>query len=87
MKREFFRDDLLARINIWDFKLPGLKDRHADIEPNIDHELHKFAEDSGNLMRFTQEARKHYINFATSEEALWKGNFRTSMPRFIAWQP
>lgn len=71
-----FREDLLARINIWNFQLPGLKDRQSDIEPNIDHELQKFAEDSGTLMRFTKEARKNYLDFATSADAEWKGNFR-----------
>jgi transcriptional regulatory protein RtcR len=34
-----FREDLLARINIWTFALPGLKDRPEDIEPNLDYEL------------------------------------------------
>lgn len=71
-----FREDLLARINIWDFELPGLKNRTADIAPNIDHELQKFAESSGKLMRFTKEARKSYLDFATSAEATWKSNFR-----------
>jgi len=28
-----FRDDLLARINLWTFSLPALKDRREDIEP------------------------------------------------------
>src|SRR4029079_9293184 len=30
-----FRDDLLARINLWTFRLPGLRERLEDIEPNI----------------------------------------------------
>ncbi len=34
-----FREDLLARINIWTFVLPGLANRREDIEPNIDFEL------------------------------------------------
>ena len=66
----------MARINIWDFELPGLKDRSSDIEPNIDHELKKFAGVSGNLLRFTVESKKHYLRFSTSGEALWRGNFR-----------
>jgi transcriptional regulatory protein RtcR len=39
-----FREDLLARINLWTFSLPGLKDRAQDIEPNLDFELDRFAE-------------------------------------------
>ncbi|MCH2204496.1 MAG: RNA repair transcriptional activator RtcR [Lentisphaerales bacterium] len=76
VRNKTFRDDLLARINIWDFELPGLKDRAADIAPNIDHELQKFAALSGNLLRFTVESKKEYLNFATSAEAVWAGNFR-----------
>ena len=34
-----FREDLLARINLWTFRLPGLADRPEDVEPNLDYEL------------------------------------------------
>ncbi|MCB1034111.1 MAG: sigma 54-interacting transcriptional regulator, partial [Acidobacteria bacterium] len=34
-----FREDLLARIHLWTFHLPGLADRTEDIEPNLDYEL------------------------------------------------
>ena len=34
-----FRDDLLARIHLWAFRLPGLRERLEDIEPNVDYEL------------------------------------------------
>ena len=33
-----FRDDLLARINLWTFSLPGLTDRREDIAPNLDYD-------------------------------------------------
>src|SRR6202522_3987557 len=33
-----FREDLLARINLWTFSLPGLRARPEDIEPNLDFE-------------------------------------------------
>jgi transcriptional regulatory protein RtcR len=71
-----FRDDLLARINLWTFVLPGLKDRTEDIEPNLDFELEQFARKSGANVRFNREARDRFLNFATSHEALWLGNFR-----------
>ncbi len=29
-----FREDLYARINLWTFTLPGLRQRQEDIEPN-----------------------------------------------------
>src|SRR2546422_7740186 len=34
-----FREDLLARINLWTFYMPGLRDRLEDIEPNLKYEL------------------------------------------------
>jgi transcriptional regulatory protein RtcR len=71
-----FRDDLLARINLWTFVLPGLRDRAEDLEPNLDFELEQFAQKSGATVRFNREARQRFLQFATSGEALWTGNFR-----------
>jgi transcriptional regulatory protein RtcR len=34
-----FREDLLTRIHLWTFKLPGLAERKEDIEPNLEYEL------------------------------------------------
>ncbi|MFD1093544.1 RNA repair transcriptional activator RtcR [Providencia vermicola] len=71
-----FREDLFARINMWTFALPSLRDRREDIEPNIDYELVKFSQDAQNQIRFDSEARSVYVKFACSEQALWRGNFR-----------
>ncbi|WP_434611284.1 RNA repair transcriptional activator RtcR [Pseudomonas sp. R1-7] len=71
-----FREDLLARINIWTFVLPGLANRSEDIEPNIDFELQRYARDNGHMVRFNAEARRRYLSFATSRDANWSGNFR-----------
>ena len=71
-----FRDDLLARINLWTFVLPGLKERPEDVEPNLDFELQQFAQRNGPSVRFNREARERFLRFATSPEALWNGNFR-----------
>jgi transcriptional regulatory protein RtcR len=71
-----FREDLLARINIWTFKLPGLRDRSEDIEPNIEYELERYARVNSTTVRFNAEARSRYLRFATSAEAQWRGNFR-----------
>lgn len=71
-----FREDLYARINLWTFDLPGLATRPEDIEPNLDFELERYAREQGRLVRFNVEARRRYLNFATSPEACWKGNFR-----------
>jgi transcriptional regulatory protein RtcR len=71
-----FREDLLARINLWTFSLPGLHNRSEDIEPNLDFELDRFAEKAGRRVTFSREARARFLGFALSPAALWAGNFR-----------
>ena len=71
-----FRDDLLARINHWTFRLPALRDRPEDIEPNVDYELERHTQVSSTTVRFNAEARRAYLKFATAPEAQWRGNFR-----------
>jgi len=71
-----FRDDLFARLNMWTFYLPGLKERAEDIEPNLDFELERYARINGERVSFNREARVQFLGFATSAQALWPGNFR-----------
>lgn len=71
-----FRSDLLARINLWTFELPGLKDRREDIAPNINYELDRFANENGRTVRFNKESLHKYQKFAGSHNAPWSGNFR-----------
>jgi transcriptional regulatory protein RtcR len=71
-----FRDDLLARINLWTFTMPGLNSRPEDIEPNLRFELDQFAEVTGRRVTFSKEARERFLAFATSSSATWSGNFR-----------
>jgi transcriptional regulatory protein RtcR len=71
-----FREDLLARINLWTFHLPGLAQRREDIRPNLDYELAQLAEATGRRVTFNKEARQKFLRFATSSEAKWLGNFR-----------
>lgn len=71
-----FRDDLLARINMWTFKLPGLRERPEDIEPNLAYELEQCSSAMNVHLTFSREARERFLSFATSSEALWLGNFR-----------
>lgn len=71
-----FREDLLARINLWTFELPGLKDRREDLEPNLDYELERFAEKEGEAVSFNKEARERFLKFAEDPATEWRGNFR-----------
>jgi len=71
-----FREDLLARINLWVFRLPGLAERREDVEPNLDYELDRWAAAHGRRVTFSREAREAFLAFAVSPAARWPGNFR-----------
>jgi len=76
VKNGTFRADLLARINLWSFKLPSLRDRKEDIEPNIQFEIAKQNKELGHKLRFNTEAKEAYVAFSKSKRATWLGNFR-----------
>ena len=71
-----FREDLLCRINLWTFALPGLRQRPEDIEPNLQFELDQHARKTGQRVTFSKEARQEFLKFALSPSAMWSGNFR-----------
>lgn len=71
-----FREDLLARINLWSFTLPGLRERPEDIPPNLDFELERYAARHGTRVTFNKEARQRFLDFAMSNDARWTSNFR-----------
>lgn len=69
-----FREDLLARVNLWTFELPGLAERVQDIGPNVDFELAEWMTKTGTRVTFNAEARAAFEQFAAT--APWPGNFR-----------
>ncbi len=71
-----FREDLYARLNLWTFQLPALKDRREDIEPNLEFELKRWSEGEGQNVTFNREARERYLAFALSPTSDWRANFR-----------
>ncbi|MGR8940075.1 MAG: RNA repair transcriptional activator RtcR [Gammaproteobacteria bacterium] len=71
-----FREDLLARINLWTYELPPLRQRIEDFEPNLEHELQQFTAKAGYKVSFNKAARENYLAFAYAPEALWRANFR-----------
>jgi transcriptional regulatory protein RtcR len=90
VRQHRFREDLLARINLWTFRLPPLRDRREDIEPNLDYELRNFETRTNRVVRFNKEARDAYLAFAMSGAATWPGNFRdlsASVTRMATMSP
>lgn len=71
-----FREDLLARINLWTFTLPSLAERREDISANLDFELERFVKTHRRQVRFNKESREAFLKFARSPEARWSANFR-----------
>jgi len=71
-----FREDLLARINLWTFELPGLAARREDLEPNLDYELQKITDETGHRVSMSREARSAFLKWAQSPDAKWTANFR-----------
>ena len=76
VREGLFRDDLLARLNLWTFRLPGLRERPEDIEPNLDYELERYAQRQGVRVTLSREVRQKFLAFAHSVEAHWRANFR-----------
>ena len=71
-----FRRDLLARIDLWSFQMPGLADRREDIEPNLDYELQRYSQRTHKHVSFSKEARTRFLKFALAPSTPWHGNFR-----------
>ncbi|MGB0902810.1 RNA repair transcriptional activator RtcR [Halocynthiibacter sp.] len=71
-----FRADLFARLNLWTFALPALRDRPEDIAPNIAYEMARAEKTLGARVTFNADALAIYQKFATDPGTKWSGNFR-----------
>ena len=71
-----FREDLLARIDLWAFTLPALRERPEDIEPNLAFELERVTRLEKRRVSFNKEARSRFLTFAAGPRGLWRANFR-----------
>lgn len=70
-----FRDDLLARLSLWTFTLPPLRDRREDLAPNLDYELERVSAQLGHRASMSKPARDAFLRFALGD-ATWNANFR-----------
>lgn len=71
-----FREDLLARIDLWSFELPALRQRLEDIEPNLDYELSRLSRELGRSFSLNKESRERFLKFASATGTSWNANFR-----------
>ena len=69
-----FREDLLARIHLWTFRLPSLAERLEDLAPNLDFELARIARATSVNVTMSREARERFLRFGQGWS--WPGNFR-----------
>jgi len=69
-----FREDLLARLALWTFRIPALRERPEDVVPNLDFELERLSAELGIRVSFAKPARDAFVRFA--ETAPWPANFR-----------
>ena len=76
VRKGTFREDLLARIDLWTFEMPGLAERREDLEPNLEYELDQASRRLGTKITLNKEARQRFLGFSISGEATWRGNFR-----------
>jgi transcriptional regulatory protein RtcR len=65
-----FREDLLARINLWTFSLPGLRSRPEDLEPNLQFELEQFETRTSHHVTLNKEAREKFLAIRPSPDIL-----------------
>lgn len=71
-----FRIDLLARLNLWTFQLPALRDRPEDLEANLHCELARAEKTLGVRVGFNADASDAWLRFSKSPTTPWPGNFR-----------
>jgi transcriptional regulatory protein RtcR len=71
-----FRDDLLARIDMWSFELPTLAERSCDLEEYLEYSRKKWKEENNSTFNFDAGSRKKFLDFARSDKGLWLNNFR-----------
>ncbi len=69
-----FREDLLARLTLWTFRIPALRERPEDIAPNLEYELERISAELGVRVSFAKPARDAFVRY--SESAPWPANFR-----------
>jgi transcriptional regulatory protein RtcR len=77
VRNGLFRGDLLARIELWSYVLPALRERPEDIQPNLEFELDQVRRATGKRVRMSKDVIKRFLRFAQSPEALWTANFRS----------
>ena len=85
-----FRAELHARLAAWRFRLPPLRERRADLDPLIEHEIARAEVALGARVGFAADAAARYGRFARDPGTAWPGNLRelgASVARLCALAP
>ncbi|MCE2576126.1 RNA repair transcriptional activator RtcR family protein [Komagataeibacter sp. FNDCR2] len=75
-RQGLMRRDLLARLALWVFHLPPLRDRREDMEAELAYELGEAERSLGCKVGFNVDARTRYLHFARDPAMPWSGNYR-----------
>ncbi|MBL7238875.1 RNA repair transcriptional activator RtcR family protein [Komagataeibacter rhaeticus] len=70
------RPDLLARLALWVFHIPPLRDRREDFEAELAYELEEAERRLGCKIGFNVDAMTRYLHFARDPGVPWTGNYR-----------
>lgn len=83
-----FRSDFAAFLSTWTFSIPGLALRTEDWPMLVEEQLEGWRKRFGAPLEFQEEAKRKYLRFAASSEAVWASGFRdlkASMTRLAIW--
>ena len=75
-RQGIMRPDLLARLALWVFRLPPLRDRREDMEAELAYELEEAELNLGCKTGFNADAMARYLHFARDPATPWSGNCR-----------
>ncbi|WP_183480675.1 RNA repair transcriptional activator RtcR family protein [Komagataeibacter kakiaceti] len=75
-RQGIMRPDLLARLALWVFRLPPLRDRREDMEAELTYELEEAERSLGCKTGFNADAMARYLRFARDPVMPWAGNYR-----------
>ncbi|MDR2169193.1 MAG: sigma 54-interacting transcriptional regulator, partial [Planctomycetaceae bacterium] len=66
-----FREDLLSRINLWQYEIQPLRERGDDLKKKLEDQIEK-----DKTVIFEYKEKQYFLQFALASETEWSGNWR-----------